>query len=72
MVTITFKLTTVGTVELKLSSPQQLSTVVAQCARKAELELGGIIAVRQGTVMSLDDIVDVNDSIDVFPAIAGG
>jgi len=72
MVRVTFKLTDAETVELHLDEPQHFAAVLKESAEKAGVEIGGVIAVCRGKVISLDEVIDINDSIDVFPAISGG
>lgn len=43
-----------------------------KCAAKATIQLGGIIAIRNGSVIQKSDLVENGDEIDIFPAISGG
>ncbi|MBM9602619.1 MoaD/ThiS family protein [Desulfopila inferna] len=72
MVTVIFKLSAAGVVELKLTQPQSLETVLQKCAETAKIELGGFIAIRNGKVITAETLVTENDTIDVFPALSGG
>ena len=72
MVKITFKLSDRGTVEVDISQPQQLNTLMQHYAVTAKFDLGGYIAVRNGKVISADTLVEDGDEIDVYPAISGG
>jgi molybdopterin converting factor small subunit len=72
MVTVNFKLSDIGRIEIPLSKQETLATVLQQCRRQSGIELGGIIAVRCGKVMTKSDLVQNGDEIDVFPAISGG
>lgn len=72
MVTVNFKLTDIGRIEIALVRRETLATVLQQCRRQSGIELGGIIAVRCGKVMTKSDPVQDGDEIDVFPAISGG
>ncbi len=72
MVTVNFKLSDIGRIEIPLSRQETLATVLQQCRRQAGIELGGIIAVRYGKVITKNDLVQDGDEIDVFPAISGG
>ena len=72
MVTVNFKLTDIGRIEIALVKQETLATVLQQCRRQAGIELGGIIAVRCGKVITKNDLVQDGDEIDVFPAISGG
>ncbi len=72
MVKVIFKLSEAGSVELALTQPETLQNVVNQCAAQAGIELGGYIAIRDGKVITAKKIVDVDDVIELFPAISGG
>ncbi len=72
MVTVNFKLTDIGRIEISLRRQETLATVLQQCRRQSGIDLGAIIAVRCGQVISRNDLVQDGDEIDVFPAISGG
>jgi molybdopterin converting factor small subunit len=72
MVTVNFKLTDIGRIEISLPRQETLATVLQQCRRQSGIDLGGIIAVRCGQVISRNALVQDGDEIDVFPAISGG
>ncbi len=72
MVSVNFKLTDIGRIVVSLEKDQTLATVLQQCTGQAGIELGGIIAIRQGKVLKESDLVEDGDEIDVFPAISGG
>ncbi len=72
MVTVIFKLSEAGSVELTLSGPQTLQAVLENAAVQAGIQLGGFIAIRDGKVLTAEKMVDVDDVIEVFPAISGG
>lgn len=72
MVTIHFKLTDAGSVEIALDAPRPLEDLLQETARRAGIELGGFIAVRKGKVLKTRDRIHDGDAIDVFPAISGG
>ena len=72
MVKLSFKMSDVGTVELHLQQPLGFSQVLEQCSRMAGTKIGGVIAVRNGRVISLSDTIGIHDSIDIFPALSGG
>ena len=46
--------------------------VLDQFALKSGCEVGSVIAVRNGKVLGLQDVVLDGDVIDVYPAISGG
>ena len=72
MVSVNFKLTDIGRVEVRLEKHETLGAVLQQCTVLAGIELGGIIAIRGGKVLKENDLVKDRDEIDVFPAISGG
>ncbi len=72
MVTVNFKLSEIGRMDVRIEKSENLATVLQKCAAQAGFELGGIIAIRQGTVLKKSDLVGDGDEIDVFPAISGG
>lgn len=72
MVKIHFKLSEVGTVSLDIAGTEKLEEVLERCAAKAGIEIGGVIAVRNGRVITGHASVDNGDEIDIFPAISGG
>lgn len=72
MVDVNFKLTDFGKIEVSLEKPESLATVLQQCIAQTGIELGGIIAIREGKVLKKTDLVEDQDTIDVFPAISGG
>lgn len=72
MVGVNFKLTDIGRIEVGLEKAETLATVLQQCTAQAGIELGGIIAIREGKVLKKTDLVENRDEIDVFPAISGG
>lgn len=72
MVTITFKLTEVGTVELDLPTPLSLTEVISLCAAKTGYNPGGYIAVRCRTVVRPGDLIKDGDHLDILPALSGG
>jgi len=72
VVSVNFKLTDIGRIEVRLEKCETLATVLQQCAAQAGVEFGGTIAIRSGRVLKEDDLVEDLDEIDVFPAISGG
>lgn len=72
MVVVHFKLTDVGKVEIEIAKPERLEDVLQRCAAKANIQIGGIIAIRNGGVIQGSDMVANGDEIDAFPAISGG
>ena len=72
MVTVTFKLMELGTSSLTIDGPVPFVAILQQCAQETDCDISGIIAVRNGRLLSQDDLVYDGDHVDVFPAIAGG
>ena len=72
MVIINFKMTDFGRVEVAVAKQQLLSTVLLQCSNLTGMEIGGVIAIRQGKVITKNSIVEDGDEIDIFPALSGG
>lgn len=57
---------------MKLSESITWLQLLETCASEYGVQKTGIIAVRNGKVLSADDLVAAGDVIDVFPAISGG
>lgn len=72
MVTLRFRLSEVDEVKVNLREPQQLHQVLQKGAAQAGIELGGVIAIRNGKVITPATFIDCDDCIEVFPAISGG
>lgn len=72
MVTLRFKLSELDTVQLSIDQPVEFSKVLELCSEKTATNLGSVIAVRNGKVLNLQDIINLEDVVDVFPAISGG
>ena len=72
MVTLFFRLTEAGKVEIEISEPQQLDVVLQKGAVQAGIEIGDYLAVRDGNVIKGDTVVSEGDLVDIFPAISGG
>lgn len=58
--------------QLDIAAPATFKKVLDQCALKNGHEIGAVIAVKNGQVLSLQDTVSSGDSIDVYPALSGG
>lgn len=69
MVIFVFKMSERGQVELEIQQPEPLSTLLD---RLENVQAGGLIAIRAGKVLSADALVADGDSVDLFPALAGG
>jgi molybdopterin converting factor small subunit len=72
MVKVCFRLTEAGEVKVDIDGPKTLDWVLNESAAKAGLELGGVIAIRNGKVIQTETLIDDGDTIDVFPALSGG
>jgi molybdopterin converting factor small subunit len=72
MVVVTFKMSELGTVEVNLNGKMKLSEVLDEIYHSYDEKMGDIIAVRSNKVMRLDEIVNDDDEIVIFPALSGG
>lgn len=72
MVTVHFKLSELGRVQLDIITPTTFEEVLKLCVLKNGSSLGSVIAVKNGKVFNLQEIVENGDVIDVYPAISGG
>lgn len=72
MVIVNFKMTDIGRVEVAVAKQQPLAKVLLQCTNLTGIEIGGVIAIRQGQVINENSIIEDGDEIDIFPAISGG
>jgi hypothetical protein len=72
VVTIRFKLSDLGTVELSITSPVKFRRILRLCSEKTGSTIGPVIAVRNEKVLGLQDNVDLDDVIDAYPALSGG
>jgi sulfur carrier protein ThiS len=72
MVKLNFKLTERGEIEIPLSEPQTLQTLLDRYGADKGIDPGGCIAVCRGKVVRSGQLVEDGDEIDIFPAISGG
>ena len=72
MVTVHFKLSSIGKVELPLVKQTSWEELLEKCAESHTVDRSGIIAVLDGKVLSKEDMITDGDVINVFPAISGG
>lgn len=72
MVTVYFRLTDAGEVEVEAAGGKTLEWVLQKSAAQAGIELGGVIAIRDGKVITAETSIIDGDKIDVFPALSGG
>lgn len=72
MVTLNFKMSSLGEVVLDAETPLPWRDVLQVLAADHGVGQSGIIAVRNGAVVASTDLILDGDSIDIFPAISGG
>lgn len=72
MVTVCFRLTDTGEVEVDTAGSKTLEWVLQKSAAQAGVEVGGVIAIRNGKVITVDTRINDGDIIEVFPALSGG
>jgi len=72
MVSVNFKLSDIGRIEIRLDRQLTLATLLELCEKQAGIDLWGIIAIRRGQVLTKNSLVEDGDEIDIFPAISGG
>lgn len=72
MVTVCFRLTDAGEVEVHIAESKSLEWVLKKSAAQAGVKLGGVIAIRNGKVITPDTLISDGDKIEVFPALSGG
>ena len=72
MVTLYFKLSDRAAIQIPVRQPETLGDLLERVSQETGTELGSYIAVRQGKVMARHQIVEDQDSIEIFPAISGG
>lgn len=72
MVTINFKLSDLKPLEIQIDKPETLAHVLALCRERTSIDIGDFIGTRNNRVITLDQIVENGDEINIFPAISGG
>ena len=72
MVTLHFKMSDRGIVQLNIVAPTTFENLLEQFAFKSGSTVGSVIAVKNGKVFGLQETVENGDVIDVYPAISGG
>ncbi len=72
MVTVNFKLMDIGTIRVDIHKPETMAKVLQLCCTKPNVDFATIMAVRNSTIVKIDDLVEDGDVIDIFPAISGG
>lgn len=73
MVKLHFRLSDIDIVELEIQEPLPFAEVLKLCNEKVGGDCGGVIAViRNGRVLSMSDMVGIDEEIVVYPAISGG
>lgn len=71
MVTLHFKLSELGTVQMEIDRPVQLAEVL-QHAAGGKAEPGSFIITRGGKVIGGQTLIADGDEITLFPALSGG
>jgi len=72
LVTVRFKLSNIGTVEIAVTYPTPFEQILETCAEKTGSPIGSVLAVRNEKVINLLDKIEEDDVIDVYPALSGG
>jgi len=72
VVMIHFKMSLLGRVSVTLAEPESWADVLVRCPGNIDSTPDNVIAVRRGSILSPDDMIEKNDEIDVFPALSGG
>ena len=72
MVKVCFRLTDIGEVEVETGGSQTFDWVLKTSAAQAGVDVGGVIAIRDGKVITAETLIHDGDTIDVFPALSGG
>ncbi len=72
MVKLHFKLSELGKLEIPLTRPETLDTLIVRCTADSREDIGGYIATRDGKVICGSTLVEDGDEITVLPAISGG
>jgi len=72
MVKVNFKIFDIDSLEFSLEKHETLASVLKQCTARTGIELGGIIAIRNGQVIQGNCLVEDRDEINLLPAISGG
>jgi molybdopterin converting factor small subunit len=72
MVTVNFRLTAVGRVELDIATPLEFAALLKLCGNQAGYSPGDCIGVKNGQVLRGGDIIVDGDTVDIFPALSGG
>lgn len=72
MVTVHFKLADRESIQLDTDRPETLAAILEMCSEKLDNPMGSVIVVRAGKVVARQALVELNDILDVYPAISGG
>ncbi|MGL1931906.1 MAG: hypothetical protein OCC45_09115 [Desulfotalea sp.] len=72
MVKVIFKLSEHGEVKINQPHPTSLEDLLAKCSGVLGEPIGSVIAISNGKVIGLTDLVNDNDAIDIYPALSGG
>ena len=73
MVKLNFKLSDLKSLEIEIVKPETLAHVLALYRERTSIDdIGGFIATRNSRMITLNQIVEDGDEINIFPAISGG
>lgn len=72
MVTLLFKLSEIGEVQVETDGTETFKVLLERWAAESGVEIGDVIATRDGKVLPGRNLVREGDVIEVFPAISGG
>lgn len=72
MVTVHFRMSELGAVELPYFHMETWQVLLARCVAEDRLTPDSVLAVRRGQVLRADDLISDGDRIEVFPALSGG
>ena len=72
MVTLHFKLSERDSIEMSIDQPEELGVILDRCVDQTGAAIGDVIAIRNGRVVPLRDLVRDGDVIELFPALSGG
>lgn len=72
MVTVNFKLSDVGSMQLESTVPVTFEKILNQCIARSASDCGAVFAIRSGKVLTSRDMIADSDVIDIYPGISGG
>lgn len=72
MVVVRFKLADIGPIHLDIGQPEKLKKILQLCSDKHGESIGSVIVIRSGKVCGKLELIEPNDTLEVYPAISGG